>query len=77
MNNVYPRLTMLSSEQIQDIHRYTLKLLATTGVQASIRHPLWRCCGNGLGIPWSRTELCGSLRNWSIGLWNHAADPGF
>ncbi|HLO14766.1 MAG TPA: trimethylamine methyltransferase family protein [Anaerolineales bacterium] len=33
MNNVCPRLTMLTEEQKQDIHQYTLKLLATTGVR--------------------------------------------
>ena len=33
MNNVRPRLTMLTQEQIQDIHQYTLKLLANTGVR--------------------------------------------
>ena len=33
MNNVLPRLTMLTEEQIQDIHQYTLKILATTGVR--------------------------------------------
>jgi trimethylamine--corrinoid protein Co-methyltransferase len=33
MNNVRPHLTMLTEEQKQDIHRYTLKLLATTGVR--------------------------------------------
>ena len=33
MNNVRPHLQMLSEEQIHDIHRYTLKILATTGVR--------------------------------------------
>ena len=33
MKNVRPRLTMLTQEQIQDIHQYTLKILATTGVR--------------------------------------------
>src|SRR5690349_8214485 len=33
MNNVRPHLRMLNEEQIQDIHQYTLKLLATTGVR--------------------------------------------
>ncbi len=33
MNNVRPRLTMLTEEQKQDIHRYALELLATTGVR--------------------------------------------
>jgi len=33
MNNVRPRLTMLTEEQIHDIHQYTLKILATTGVR--------------------------------------------
>jgi len=33
MNNVRPQLTMLTEEQKQDIHQYTLKLLATTGVR--------------------------------------------
>jgi trimethylamine--corrinoid protein Co-methyltransferase len=33
MNNVRPRLTMLTEEQINDIHQYTMKLLATTGVR--------------------------------------------
>ncbi len=33
MNNVRPRLTMLTEEQIQDIHQYTLKILETTGVR--------------------------------------------
>ena len=33
MNNVYPRIRMLTEEQIQDIHRYTLKILAKTGVR--------------------------------------------
>ena len=33
MNNVRPQLKMLTEEQIQDIHKYTLQLLATTGVR--------------------------------------------
>src|SRR5687768_18204095 len=33
MNNIRPHLTMLNEEQKQDIHQYTLKLLATTGVR--------------------------------------------
>jgi trimethylamine--corrinoid protein Co-methyltransferase len=33
MNNVRPRLTMLNEEQKQEIHEYTMKLLATTGVR--------------------------------------------
>ena len=33
MNNVRPRLTMLTEEQIQDIHHYTLRILSTTGVR--------------------------------------------
>ena len=33
MNNVRPRLTMLTEEQKQDIHQYTMKLLSTTGVR--------------------------------------------
>jgi trimethylamine--corrinoid protein Co-methyltransferase len=33
MNNVRPRMQMLTGEQVQDIHRYTLQLLATTGVR--------------------------------------------
>src|ERR1051326_3300835 len=33
MNNVRPHLVMLTEEQKQDIHQYTLKLLATTGVR--------------------------------------------
>jgi len=33
MNNVRPHLSMLTEEQIQDIHKYTLQLLATTGVR--------------------------------------------
>ncbi len=33
MNNVRPHLTMLTEEQKQDIHSYTMKLLATTGIR--------------------------------------------
>src|SRR4026207_1352661 len=33
MNNVRPQMKMLTEEQIQDVHNYTLKLLATTGVR--------------------------------------------
>jgi trimethylamine--corrinoid protein Co-methyltransferase len=33
MNNVRPRLIMLNEEQKQEIHEYTMKLLATTGVR--------------------------------------------
>src|SRR5215208_1003159 len=33
MNNVRPHLQMLTEEQINDIHQYTLKILATTGVR--------------------------------------------
>jgi len=33
MNNVRPQLKMLTEEQIQDVHKYTLQLLATTGVR--------------------------------------------
>ena len=33
MNNVRPRLALLTEEQKQEIHEYTLKLLATTGVR--------------------------------------------
>jgi trimethylamine--corrinoid protein Co-methyltransferase len=33
MNNVRPHLRLLTEEQIQDIHKYTLQILATTGVR--------------------------------------------
>ena len=33
MNNIRPHLTMLDEEQKQEIHQYTMKLLATTGVR--------------------------------------------
>ena len=33
MNNVRPQIKMLTEEQIHDIHSYTLRLLATTGVR--------------------------------------------
>jgi trimethylamine---corrinoid protein Co-methyltransferase len=33
MNNVIPHLTMLNGDQKQEIHQYTMKLLATTGVR--------------------------------------------
>jgi trimethylamine--corrinoid protein Co-methyltransferase len=33
MNNVLPKLKMLTDEQIHDIHEYTIKLLETTGVR--------------------------------------------
>ncbi|MEP7134558.1 MAG: trimethylamine methyltransferase family protein [Chloroflexota bacterium] len=33
MNNVRPQLKMLTDEQIQDIHKYTMQVLATTGVR--------------------------------------------
>jgi Trimethylamine:corrinoid methyltransferase len=33
MNNIRPHLTMLTEDQTQDIHQYTMKLLATTGVR--------------------------------------------
>lgn len=33
MNNVRPHLKMLTDEQIQDVHKYTLQVLATTGVR--------------------------------------------
>jgi trimethylamine--corrinoid protein Co-methyltransferase len=33
MNNVRPHLTLLTEEQKKEIHEYTLKLLATTGVR--------------------------------------------
>ena len=33
MNNVRPQLKMLTEEQIREIHKYTLQLLATTGVR--------------------------------------------
>src|SRR5262245_21041968 len=33
MNNVRPQIKMLTAEQIQDIHQYTMQLLATTGVR--------------------------------------------
>ncbi len=33
MNTVRPQMKMLTEEQIQDIHEYTLKLLETTGVR--------------------------------------------
>ena len=33
MNNVLPHLRMLTEEQINNIHQYTLKILATTGVR--------------------------------------------
>jgi len=33
MNNVQPHLTMLTEEQKQEIHQYTLQVLATTGVR--------------------------------------------
>ena len=33
MNNVRPQMKMLTEEQIQEIHEYTLTLLTTTGVR--------------------------------------------
>src|SRR5512134_38423 len=33
MNNVRPQMKMLTEEQIQDIHEYTLQVLETTGVR--------------------------------------------
>ena len=33
MNNVRPHLQMLTEQQINDIHQYTLKILSTTGVR--------------------------------------------
>ena len=33
MNNVRPQMKMLTAGQIQDVHKYTLQLLATTGVR--------------------------------------------
>ena len=33
MNNVRPRLTLLSKEQIQQTHQYALRILAETGVR--------------------------------------------
>ena len=33
MNNIRPHLTMLDEEQKQEIHQYTMKLIATTGVR--------------------------------------------
>ena len=33
MNNVRPHLSMLTEEQIQDIHRYTIRVLTETGVR--------------------------------------------
>ena len=33
MNNVRPRLTMMSEEQIQEAHRNVLKVLSETGVR--------------------------------------------
>src|SRR5258705_6827871 len=33
MNSVRPHLKMLTEEQIQEVHQYTMKLLATTGVR--------------------------------------------
>ena len=36
MNNVRPQMRMLTEEQIHDIHRYTLQLLATTGVRVDL-----------------------------------------
>ena len=43
MNNVRPHLTMLTEEQKHDIHCYTMKILATTGVRvvaATCKGPL-------------------------------------
>jgi trimethylamine--corrinoid protein Co-methyltransferase len=33
MNNVRPQMKMLTEEQVQDIHKYTLQVLETTGVR--------------------------------------------
>ena len=33
MNNVRPRLTMLTEEQKHDVHRYALQVLETVGVR--------------------------------------------
>jgi trimethylamine:corrinoid methyltransferase-like protein len=33
MNNIRPRLTLLTEEQKQEIHQYVLQILATTGVR--------------------------------------------
>lgn len=86
MNNVRPQLTMLTEEQIQDIHQYTLKLLATTGVRVdspSAVEMLRKKVGD-LNIDGKTVRIPAELVEWAlkvapreIQIYNRRGDPQF
>ncbi|HEX2994950.1 MAG TPA: trimethylamine methyltransferase family protein [Anaerolineales bacterium] len=68
MNNVRPRLTMLTEEQKQDIHSYTLELLATTGVRVdspSVLEMLRRKLGSTM-VEGQTVRFPSELVEWAI-----------
>jgi trimethylamine--corrinoid protein Co-methyltransferase len=68
MNNVRPHLAMLTEEQKQDIHQYTLKLLETTGVRVdspSALEMLRKTVGNSM-IEERTVRFPRELIEWAI-----------
>jgi len=68
INNVRPRLRMLTEEQINDIHEYTLKLLETTGVRVdspSVVETLEKRVGS-LMVDGKRVRIPRELVEWAI-----------
>jgi trimethylamine--corrinoid protein Co-methyltransferase len=68
MNNVRPHLQMLTEEQINDIDRYTLKILATTGVRVdspSALEMLRKCVGDSL-VQDRTVRIPAELVDWAI-----------
>ena len=86
MNNVRPQLTMLTEEQIQDIHQYTLKLLATTGVRVDspaavemLRRKVGdsNVDGKTVRIPAELVEWALKVAPREIQIYNRRGDPQF
>ena len=70
MNNVQPHLTLLTEEQKQDIHCYTMKLLATTGVRVdspSALEMLRKTVGSAM-VDERTVRFPEDLVRWAIGV---------
>lgn len=86
MNNVRPYLTLLTEEQKQEIHRYTIKLLATTGVRVdspSALEMLRKTVGDSM-VDDRTVHFPEELVNWAIQsapsqiqVYNRRGDPQF
>lgn len=86
MNNVRPHLRMLTEEQVQDIHQYTLKVLATTGVRVdspSALEMLRKCVGDSMvqdrmvRIPAEVVEWAINVAPRQIQMYDRRGNPQF